>query len=65
MKPNVKIYIKADGQIVYEANLTALNQEAVKALVQSVDEILDNLATMRFDNGNLVEHVEPPFSGFE
>jgi tRNA(Met) C34 N-acetyltransferase TmcA len=71
MKPNVKIVVKMDGKNVFEANVTALNKEAVKMICSSLDKNLDELANVEIAYdvdqcyGKAIEYVEPNFSKFE
>jgi hypothetical protein len=71
MMPNVKLVIKVDGKVAFEANLTALNDEAVEMLCKKIDETIDaemehEIADDKNQNyGKALEYVEPSFSAYE
>ena len=71
MKPNVKLVMKVDGKTVFEANLTALNREAVKMLIDSIDQSIDTATNTELPDDDkqtydkALEYVEPNFSAFE
>ena len=71
MMPNIKLTVKVDGNVAYEANLTALNDEAVEILCKMIDKTIDSEASREIADdktqsyGKAIEYVEPSFSAYE